>query len=348
MNWKQVKTIESFYNFSNESWMDALELGYIVYFPKELGIIIRDINSYNILFNSKEYLDSDVYYYVFNNKLFFRINNSLFELKTRNFDFHLICKTNEAYIEMLNDSYLLGRTSSRKPRINRNEIIRKSDGSILYKWEDKSFVIHSNENGLFLFEDYDFAVLKRIDVELKKEVWRYHFNKIFPGRRYYKQVSKDIILAIEEYESSPSENSKYVLIGLNLESGEVIFRSEKNHFSTYVYSKELKKLFGIEGQIFRSVDPYSGEIISEREIKELKSHYVNGRQSINKDKLYFSTYGSEIGCFDIKNETFEYFLNVDIDISKVDIQRPLDTPIVSNNKLYIRDNSSVLHIYQEM
>lgn len=346
MRWELVKKIGNFYNYSYFDWGRAIELGYLIYCPRDVGIVIRDASTFDILFKTSKFEKNNINYYVHGKEVFFSIDNYLMKFDISRFALTEICKTEEASMGMLNKDYCVGRTTSRRPRINRSEIKKITDCQTVYKWEGRSFVVYS-KGGLFLFEDYTNGTIKRIDVESGADLWKFTFSRPFPGTRYYQDVEGKILLTIEEYDYEQLIDKKYALLGLELETGKLKFRSRENHFCSYLYDQKREKLFGIEGSTYRCVEPYTGKTLSELEVQELKGHHVSGRQSMKEGKIYFSTYGADIGCFNVETEKLEYFHTVDLNESKVDMRRPLGVPLVNDNKLFIRDSSGVLHIYKK-
>lgn len=86
MIWKHIQDVNRFYH-SSSSWFKAIQLGFLIECSKDIGILIRVIKTLDTVFTTKEFIEKNVDYYVFDNALFFRVNNIL-----KKFDFSALVK----------------------------------------------------------------------------------------------------------------------------------------------------------------------------------------------------------------------------------------------------------------
>ena len=72
-----------------------------------------------------------------------------------------------------------------------------------------------------------------------------------------------------------------------------------------------------------------------------------GNQTMSGDDIYFIVFGKPIvGRFNILSERVEEYIEIPVDETKVDMRQPLNIPFYHKGRLYVRDNSAVLHILQ--
>lgn len=349
MNWIELGRINDFRDFSYRHWSNGIILGYLIYFSVEDGITIKDAVSLKTIYNNRGYAGSIMNYYVFNNQLFFCADNRLFQ-----FDFELnklnpICETEESQIGMLSMNIAVGGTYSRRPRINKYEIIRINGCKPFYKWENKDAPIHESNDDIVIFENTFEGSLKGVLIEKSEKLWSLPLIG-FSIPRFYKSLSENLFLFMQSFDTSHPVDKRYELWGINKQTGEILYKSSGDHFNTYIFVEKFKKLVGIRGQRYLSVDPMTGEILRNHKIDDLgeglNSLWANiGRQSVSGDYINFTVSREPlIGRFNIKSEKLEEFIEIDIDKTKVDPRMPLETPIVHQGFLYVRDNSGVMHI----
>ena len=346
MNWKLVERIEDFNDYSYHHWIEGVKNGYLVYFSKKRGICIRKCDSLRLIYENSNYVSNNLNYYFFENELFFRVDNKLLRFDFTELKLVDVCETQEEYTVMINQNYCMGRTVSRRPRIYRSEIIRISNGQVIYNWEGKSLPIHSEKNGVTIFENSFESTLKGVDIEAKKDLWELPLHGHLTPR-FYNSIDNDLFLVMQRF-----EEEQYQLWGINKSTGVVLFKSSEEYFRGYNFDEGIKMLVGIEGSHYQRVDPFSGKILKNQQIsinQGENNFWANlGRQSINENQIFYSISGkSKIGCFNLDNENNDYFIDIEVDESKVDMSMPLETPVVNEGFLFVRDNSGVLHVLKQ-
>ncbi|KAF5046259.1 hypothetical protein DSECCO2_472720 [anaerobic digester metagenome] len=347
MNWSIVERIEGFDDYSYHHWIKGIRNGYLVYFSKSDGICIRRSDSLKLIYQNSDVINRNLSYYFFENELFFRIDNKLLRFDFFGLKLIDVCETKEEYIAMINQNYCMGRTSSRRPRINRAEIIKVSKGHVVFNWEDRSLPVYSEKSGLVIFENTFESILKGVDVEAKKVLWELPLHG-HSTPRFYNSVDNDLFLVIQRFEGE----EQYQLWGINKSTGVILFKSSGEYFKSYNFDEGIKMLVGIEGSYYQSVDPFSGKILKNKQIsinEGENNFWANlGRQSLNENKIFYSISGkSKIGCFNLDTENNDYYIDIEVDESKVDMSMPLETPVVNEGFLFVRDNSGVLHVLKQ-
>lgn len=347
MVWKLKIKIENFKNYSFDNWEDMMNAGLMVYFPEKGKVLIRSIQNYKIL---KEVIfEKEINGYSFWDKdLYVRFDNVLKKVIFSD-EISLVkqCETQEDLIFLLNEHYSLGKSTKPGPGSFKNVILSNQDGEIIYHWKDSKHLMFWDNNH-FYFEDFPSGLLRKVDISTKEEQWSHPFNRFFPGKRMYQKISNDLIIT-NDVESKEGNRVKK-LVGIGIENGTPRWEISEV-FNSYVYHKEYKLLFGIDGHTLHIIDPEKGAIIDAFTLDTLdkSSSWVSSPSlSIKGDKLIFSTSNSEVGCYDISRKEIEFLLKVEVDKMLVDTRKPLDKPVIYENKLFVRDNSGTLHIYENV
>ncbi|MCO5279359.1 MAG: hypothetical protein M9911_15350 [Saprospiraceae bacterium] len=349
MSWLETYNLQ-FLDYSYLDWTYGIKLGYIIYFSKEDGVKIIDTHTYNLVFHDHTLAGAKLYYYIFDNNLFFSVNNAVFEYNFKGNNLNFVCDTIEDHIWLANSSIAVGATYSRKLNLVRNEIIHLPDCSIIYKWLDKSGLIFIETESFSIFKnDFD-STLKLINIQNGNLLWELPLLG-FSSPRFYKSISKEIFLIMQSFNTEHPTDKRYELWGINKYSGEVIYKTDVAHFDRFTYCSDNKRLYGLNGQMYLSIDPFSGAILSKKQV-ELGEIYQRqwislGNQSITGNEIFFTLSGKPIvGRFNIANETIDEFIEINVDANKVDMRQPLNMPYYYKGKLYVRDNSGVMHILE--
>jgi hypothetical protein len=344
MNWELKNVIEEFKDYSYQHWMNGIRLGFLIYFSKE-RLQVLNLDTFEDSFNDN-ILGDNVNYFIANNEIYFRKGKSLYHLNLESDSATEVCTTKEDYITLLNDSYCLGRTVTRRPRSYKSSLIRMKENDVVFEWEDSSMPIYITQSNIVIFENKSNLLLKGFDIKEDKEVWSLQlFGN--PTPRFYQYLSDDLFLIMQCYDTDHPVDKRYELCGVNTLTGEILYKLDVGSFNKLVLNNE-QKLFGLKGQQYLSVDPLAGEILESKDIEELDKLWADiGNQSITDSDIFFIVFGKPlVGRFNIKTQKVEDFITIDVDDSKVDMTQPLGVPFYHNEKLYVRDNSGVMHILQ--
>lgn len=347
MNWNLIKTINEFVNYSYHQWFEAIRLGYLINFSSQQELIVRQVGNYNIVLKSSSLNTSDLYYYIFEGRIYIRKKNELLEYQPSFNSFVSKCITNEDYITLLNSKICTGRTVSRRPKIYRAELIDLNTGNSFYNWNDGSLPIFCSEKGLVVLENNSLSILNIIDSRSGKELHKIELLG-FNSPRFYKSISENLFLVMQSFDTDHPIDKRFELWGIDMKTGGVLYKSDVGHFDRFIYCEEKQKLFGLSGQSYLSVNPYTGVVVSSKELEGLGHQWaLLGRQSITKEDIYFVISGKPlVGRFNIVSESIEEFIEIPVDESRVDMREPLNTPFYHDGRLYVCDNSGVMHILQ--
>lgn len=345
MNWLEIGNVQ-FLDYSYHDWTKGVKLGYLISFSEKDGILIRDSQSFELIFNNVSYGGKKLYYYIFEEELFFTVNDRIFK-----FDFGIKalisqCNTNEEYIGMVNENLAIGSTFRRRPRINQNELIKLTDCSIIYNWSDERRLIEIINNELLVFVNDINAKVIAISLADNNVLWELPLiGYSFP--RFFEFLSDDIFIVIQSFDTDHPVEKRFELWGVNTMTGKVCYQLDVGIFNKFILNDE-KKLFGISGQKYLCVDPVVGKILVSKEIKELDKLWADiGNQSITGIDIFFIVFGKPlVGRFNTKSQKVEEFISISVDDRKVDMSQPLGVPLYHNKKLYVRDNSGVMHVLQ--
>ena len=78
MNWLEIGNVQ-FLDYSYHDWTKGVKLGYLISFSEKDGILIRDSQSFELIFNNVSYGGKKLYYYIFEEELFFTVNDRIFK-----------------------------------------------------------------------------------------------------------------------------------------------------------------------------------------------------------------------------------------------------------------------------
>ena len=349
MMWEIFKNIDGFISYSYQHWTDAITLGYLIYFSDE-SIVIRDTINCDILFKKTDINVRNAYYYINEENIYFKDKNelSIFEINSKSLI--RICRTEEENISLLNNYLCMGRTISRQPKINRSELLILPTCEVFYRWDDGSHPVYCFRNEFLLLENPIKSILYAVNLDKKNKIWELPLLG-FSVPRFYKNISNEIFLVMQSFSTEHPTDKRYELWGINKYSGEVIYKTDVAHFDRFTYCPDSKRLYGLNGQMYLSIDPFSGAILSKKQV-ELGEIYQRqwislGNQSITGNEIFFTLSGKPIvGRFNIANETIDEFIEINVDANKVDMRQPLNMPYYYKGKLYVRDNSGVMHILE--
>ena len=352
MKWIELRALE-FPDYSYSDWKNGIELGFLISFSHERGIIIIDCNSMKLVFEGREYAGRKVNYFIFDQELYFSIEQSIYKFDFRHNSLMLKCRSNEEFIWMLNKFYCIGITSKRTPRINKNEILRFDSCEPIYTWNFRAGVVFIENNGYTIFEYSAESLLRAMEIEAGGKVLWDMSLKGFSFPRFYQNVSEEMFLVMQCFDTEHPVDKRYELWGIDKKNGNIIYKLNVGNFNRFVYSEDLQKLFGIHGQEYKCVDPFSGNIICSKKLPELGTELNNlwanlGNQNITGNDIFFTISGKPIvGRFNIQTEIVEEFIEIPVNKDKVDMRQPLNMPFYYQGRLYVRDNSGMMHIMEE-
>lgn len=348
MSWKQSLFIDNFINYNPNKFDSLIRKGYLAYSPENNLFRLRRIEKTNTILDL-QFEQEKVTYSFFKDILYISSGNKLYRTDFELNKLENIYTTSESTIGMLNEYVALARTSSRRPKINRDQLIKVSNGEMIYEWDDRSMPVEIFRDSFIILENNFELVIKGINIVNKKELWNIPLYG-FSIPRFYQSISKDLFLIMQSFDTNHPVDKRYELWCINKQTGEIIYKSKQDHLSRYLYSEESQMLYGIQGQRYLRVDPISGKILDDIIISELVEEIdsmwaILGRQSLSGNNIFFCiSRKSQIGRFNINTKELEEIIEVKVDESKVDMRSLLRTPLVYNDTLYVIDNSSILHI----
>lgn len=341
MMWNLIYKIDGFFNFNVVDWIDALELGFIIYFPFENVLRIIPTNNLRDSYEGKTSGENS-FYYIADNTLFISSGGQLKKMDFNLTNEEVVCTTKEERIRVMNKAYSIGTTNSRKSRINRNVIIRNVDCSEVYAWDDRSYLIGTVRYDLFLFQAFEDDRLKCIDIDKNKVLWKKSFNKRIGPSRFYKITEQGIIVQDNAINDVPN------LACLDKNLGTTLWEIE-NSLSFYNYNEANKKLYGLNGKTFEVINTDNG-VREIQKVARANLHIASHLTYYSNGVLYFSGFQENsipvFGAVDVENGELIFTQEVEMPGEK-SFRKGLDRPIVIGNRLYIRDSMKTLHIYEK-
>jgi len=333
-----VRHIDDVQTISMSSFDKALKLGYIIYYNQTSELTILNAHSFEKV-PIKEQGSSS--YEVFNGAVYLKYQNVIKYLNLDTLDCSIICSTLEKNIRVLNSEYCQGGTSSRKPRIKRNEIIKVSDNSIMHRWSDNKGVLSWNykyplfetKNGSLIFYNiFENSILWEIQLD----------NGSF-GKRILGETKNIFYL-----QRAVSKPNIFNVLALEKSTGKIIWETKNTH-SHYCFDEVNHKLYGLSNKRFEAINTLTGEkqLITELAINVFISSHLT---YYNNGLLYFSSHLENnipvFGAVNVKTGTLDFIQKIKIEGEK-SFRIGLEKPIVSDDILYVKDSLNTLHIFEK-
>jgi outer membrane protein assembly factor BamB len=244
-----------------------------------------------------------------------------------------------------NSTYYYEQLFDRKSKALQIGIYKRIDGKEKWKKEftDSRFILNVTE--YLLISDIGLKHIKRIDLDNGTELWNYTLpeGKITGNLYVY-----DNILVIPSIAGQlPFE--KTFLRGINIISGELVWERESN---IYLYQdRNIGLLHSFGEDIYIVINPQTGEQIIRKEFTGIKEKHrlsvYSNMCSLYGDGLYFTSdyvenyYDCQFGKINIQTHEIEFIQRLDVPAGTTG-----HPPIYHNRRLYIKDSSNTLHIYE--
>lgn len=348
MHLTEVNRIENYKDYSYNFWTQIIESGYIIY-RDELSIIrILDCKSFEVLFELKIGNQVSFGQWIKGNRIFFSIQNDLFEFDSTNRRLELVFSTDEESAGILWDSckgsklYFTGRTFKRKPRVCSYSILDSDTKEKVYSTTEQNYLVHYCKESC-IFQKRFSGTWFMLDLNSKNKLWEIEIDEGIPGRRW-SSIKNNSILTQIKVNKEPTSWDTHIQ-SRNLNSGELEWLL-RNTFHQY-HELSPTEYIGVGGNRIHGFNTNGVETIN-KEISRnvsISSHLSN----FSKRKLIFSSHiNRNIPVLGIVNtDSLEIELLEEIFVTEDKSSRNgLDVPYIRENFVYVRDTEDRLRIFK--
>jgi len=320
-----------------EAFINGLNLRLLIVYSTE-GLEFIDPINYDLVFKKSGFY----HFRIFNQRLFLNIGNEIKEFKLSDLDANsTLCRTEEQNITILNLKFSIGKTSQRKPRIKRGEIINNSDNKVIYKWSDERIVV-TFVNDYPLFETSDKKLIL-LNIDNEKELWNIKLDNGSFGQRILGQTEDVFFL-----QRAVSKPNLFNVLALEKSTGKIIWETENTH-PYYCFDEVNDKLYGLGDKRFEVISTLTGEkaLITQLDVNVFISSHLT---YYSDGFLYFSSHLDNnipvFGAVNVKSGKLEFIQELKIEGEK-SFRIGLEKPIVVGNRLYVKDSLNTLHIFEK-
>ncbi len=341
MIWSIRKSIENIGNYNINDWVASLKKGCLIYYAEANKLVIYSLSNLKVV-STRKIKCNNSFYYLDDNRLMINQDNKLYSSDFKLQKFEKICDTSEERISFLGDGFCIGRTSSRRPRISRNEIISTWNNQVLYRWDDDKQLIKWNEE-LHLFHTKFKGDLFALNLENNGLLWKIILDDGISGRRYIEYLDNDELI-VQRYFKVDRNN----LLRLDLNTGSILWELEHT-FPYYNYDESTCKLYGLGGKTFEVINAETGERELQKELKE-NLHIASHLTYYDNGYLFFSGYRDTnvpvFGAVNVEDGKLVFTQEVEM-VGEKSFRKGLDRPVVVGNRLYVRDSMKTLHVFEK-
>ncbi|GEM_PF-5516179 len=340
MNYKLIHKLTDIKYCSYFSFASMVNLGYIIYYDKDYLLHIANSISYLELASMK--FEKDFSHILYDKKVYFGLRNRIIVLNLENLKFsELISLQQEnSNLWMLNHSTVHNRMvkfQNWEIIEENNEIFKIQDNTLLYKWEDSINLLLFSEREC-LFETRFKGDLVNINIETDKRLWKIELDEGIGGRRYINEY-KDKLIAW----SMPHYLNK-----IDKQTGQIEWRVE--NMSPSIISSHTKYYYILNRFNFHEIDVERHHVETydiEGEMKRFKAN-PSWKNIYYEHIIYFSNAtGGILGAFSITEKKMLWSYDLSEAMLELGYQANLDSPIVVNERLYIRDHQGTLWIFEK-
>lgn len=340
MNYKLTHKLMGIKSCSYFSFASTLQLGYIIYYDKEYILHIVDSISYLELASMK--FERDFSHVLYDKKVYFGLLNKIIVLNLENLEFSELISVQEenSNLWMLSHSIVHNRTvkfQNWEILEESNKIFKIYDATILYKWEDSRNLLLFSEKDC-LFETTLKGDLMNINVETGEWLWKIEMDEGIGGRRYISEYDDKLIVW-----SKPHYLNK-----IDKQTGQIDWRIE--NMSPYIISSHTKYYYILNRFNFHEIDVERHHVETydiEDEMKRFEA-YPSWKNTYYKHIIHFSNAsGGILGAFSIIKKKILWTYDLSEAMLELGYQANLDSPIIVDEKLYIRDHQGTLWIFEK-
>ncbi len=344
MTLRKLFEVENTFGLTIESMLNSLEKKMITFHDRKSVIYSYDLVDCSLLgsysgiagFVSQTHVNRD-------GRVFICEKNNLFELDFHDFLPKLMLQSTMERVFILNDDYCVAYTASLFPLKRTNTLISIKKLDVLYFWESLASIVVSNPDWIILCEK---KRIEKIDLSTKNMVWIFELEGEMMTPRQFIQTNNDVLITFERFQDELTTKSEYSIVGIDLHTGQLLFRSTGYTCSELQYSKAKDILYGLDKQEFICINPNTGGVENKRIVPLLFQKNLFGQKILLENKIYFSTSVQEVGCFNVQTEDLDFLIQLDMNEKPQEEKAILVTPIVSDDRMYIIDSRNVLTVYE--
>lgn len=276
----------------------------------------------------------DTILFSYNNRIFYYNNYFLNEvLESSEVILKKFKYEPSSYIEPIRDYFLVFNRISRKEK---NYRLINQEKKVLWL-DDKNWGYKVFQDDLYLIENSKIA---NINLETTETLWHYTLPE---GFKIFGSVQAiDSILFFSCVDAN-LRNSK--LISLKEKTGEVLWELE--NLIDFQIDYKHKLLRGYQGAYYQVIDPFAGQLLVNKNLKELWDKGIDPdavRNTITEDKLWFVSgrgKNTKFGAIDLETSEIDFIQDFPLENDG-----QLDKPVFHQNKFYLRDTNNVLYVLE--
>lgn len=348
MKIEQKHIIEDFNGYGYNDWMKILELGYLIYRPLPNKIVIQNANNFEIIKEHPISENSILNQESNGNRIFISIDGNIYELDLFTHELILLYKSNEEYAGVIfdelnkSDLYYYSGTYKRKPRIIRYSIVDSHSAEILYRTEERNFLIHLVKKEC-LFYSRDSKLWSLINLKNKAKIWETKIDDGIAGRRWTDVNSNCLIMQTQF--RNPENKFEEHLQKRDLKTGQLIWQINNcmNHYHKLPNEEKFLGIGGNDIHIFNQ----DGE--DERISLNMDCIVSSHLSTLHEDRIVFCSHKNNnipiIGSININTSKIESLSEISVSETK-SFRIGLDVPYKIGNKIYVRDSTNKLRTFE--
>ncbi len=267
------------------------------------------------------------------NKLYLSNDNELCIIDIDNNSIIDKFDSRKQYIEMLTENLYLASSSYIRPEKRFENLILTNSKQPVFEIDGEFGVNKYFDPYLFLI-NMDSDKIAIVSINAQRILWETSLSEKVKGRA----ILNNDFLIVSLFQS---------LVKFEIETGNILWKIDILHTSYFNINELESKLYSLSTNIFEIINVETGEREMQKELDlQVPTHltyYADGY-------LYFSGYKGDnltriFGAADVNTGEIAFTQSIEMPNGET-YRGSYDRPLVVRNRLYIRDQSKTLHIYE--
>ncbi len=267
------------------------------------------------------------------NKLYLSNDNELCIIDIDNNSIIDKFDSRKQYIEMLTENLYLASSSYIRPEKRFENLILTNSKQPVFEIDGEFGVNKYFDPYLFLI-NMDSDKIAIVSINAQRILWETSLSEKVKGRA----ILNNDFLIVSLFQS---------LVKFEIETGNILWKIDILHTSYFNINELESKLYSLSTNIFEVINVETGEREMQKELDlQVPAHltyYADGY-------LYFSGYKGDnltriFGAADVNTGEIAFTQSIEMPNGET-YRGSYDRPLVVRNRLYIRDQSKTLHIYE--